>query len=84
MSCALELRRARPAAFSGAYEPLDAGPRTVAFLRGGDVLAAAAIRGDGDPVELPGGRWRDVLHGGEHDGGSRLDLRDGIALLERA
>jgi (1->4)-alpha-D-glucan 1-alpha-D-glucosylmutase len=81
---ALELRRARPAAFSGAYEPLDAGPRTVAFLRGGEVLAAAAIRGDGDPVELPEGRWRDVLHGGEHDGGSRLDLRDGIALLARA
>ena len=80
---ALELRRARPAAFSGGYEPLDAGPRTVAFLRGGEVLAAAAIRGDGDPVELPEGRWRDVLHGGEHDGGSRLDLRDGIALLAR-
>ena len=80
----LELRRARPAAFSGAYEPLDAGPRTVAFLRGGEVLAAVAIRGDGDPVELPEGRWHDVLHGGEHEGGARLDLRDGIALLARA
>ena len=81
---ALVLRRSRPGAFAGGYEPLDAGPSTVAFLRGGDVLAAAAIRGDGDPVELPEGRWRDVLHGGEHVGGSRLDLRDGIALLERA
>jgi (1->4)-alpha-D-glucan 1-alpha-D-glucosylmutase len=80
---ALELRRARPAAFSGGYEPLDAGPRTVAFLRGGEVLAAAAIRGDGDPVELPEGRWRDVLHGGEHDGGTSVALRDGIALFEQ-
>ena len=47
------------------------------------MLAAAAVRGDGDPVELPAGRWRDVLAGGEHDGGARIALRDGIALLER-
>jgi (1->4)-alpha-D-glucan 1-alpha-D-glucosylmutase len=80
---ALVLRRSRPAAFAGAYEPLDAGPSTVAFLRGGDVLAAAAIRRDGGPLELPSGRWRDALWGGEHDGGARLELRDGIALLER-
>ena len=52
---ALVLRRTRAAAFAGAYEPLDAGPRTVAFLRGGDVLAAAAVRGEGDPVALPPG-----------------------------
>ena len=58
---ALVLRRSRPAAFAGAYEPLDAGPSTVAFLRGGEVLVAAAVRGDGDPLELPPGRWRDVL-----------------------
>ena len=50
---ALVLRRSRPAAFAGGYEPLDAGPSHVAFLRGGEVLAAAAVRGDGDPVELP-------------------------------
>jgi (1->4)-alpha-D-glucan 1-alpha-D-glucosylmutase len=80
---ALELRARRAEAFTGAYEPLDAGERTVAFLRGNDVLAAAAVRGDGDPVELPEGTWRDVLSGGEHPGGARLDLRDGIALLER-
>ena len=80
---ALVLRRTRAAAFAGSYEPLDAGPRTVAFLRGGDVLAAAAVRGEGDPVELPPGRWRDVLGGGEHDGGASVELRDGIALLER-
>ena len=81
---ALVLRRSRQAAFAGGYQPLDAGPSTVAFLRGGEVLAAAAVRGDGDPVELPEGRWRDVLAGGEHDGGTRVELRDGIALLERA
>jgi (1->4)-alpha-D-glucan 1-alpha-D-glucosylmutase len=80
---ALVLRRTRAAAFAGAYEPLDAGPRTVAFLRGGDVLVAAAVRGDGDPVELPSGRWRDVLHGGESNGGDHVDLRDGIALFEQ-
>jgi (1->4)-alpha-D-glucan 1-alpha-D-glucosylmutase len=80
---ALVLRRTRAAAFAGGYEPLDAGPNTIAFLRGGDVLVAAAVRGDGEPVELPDGRWRDVLAGGAHDGGTRVDLRDGIALLER-
>ena len=47
------------------------------------MLAAAAVRGDGDPLELPAGRWRDALWGGEHDGGTRFELRDGIALLER-
>ena len=80
---ALVLRRTRATAFAGAYEPLDAGPRTIAFLRGGAVLAAAAIRGEGDPVELPAGRWRDALHGGEHRGGTRVELRDGIALFEQ-
>jgi (1->4)-alpha-D-glucan 1-alpha-D-glucosylmutase len=80
---ALVLRRTRAVAFAGSYEPLDAGSRTIAFLRGGDVLVAAAVRGDGGPVELPQGRWRDVLHGGEHHGGTRAELREGIALLER-
>ena len=31
---------------SGAYEPVDAGPDTVAFLRGGDVFVSARLRGD--------------------------------------
>ncbi len=82
---ALLLRGRRAAAFAGSYEPLDAGERTIAFLRGDAVLAAAAVRGDGDPVPLPAGRWRDVLAGGEHDGGAPLALGEhGIALLERA
>jgi (1->4)-alpha-D-glucan 1-alpha-D-glucosylmutase len=80
---ALVLRRTRAAAFAGSYEPLDAGPRTVAFLRGGEVLAAAAVRGEGDPVALPPGRWRDVLGGGEHDGGDHVALHHGIALFEQ-
>jgi len=80
---ALVLRRSRPRAFAGAYEPLDAGPSTVAFLRGGEVLAAAAVRGVGDPLELPSGRWRDALWGGEHEAGTPVDLRDGIALFEQ-
>jgi (1->4)-alpha-D-glucan 1-alpha-D-glucosylmutase len=82
---ALLLRRRRASAFAGGYEPLDAGGRTVAFLRGDAVIAAAAVRAEGDPVPLPAGRWRDVLGGGEHDGGTRLSLGEhGIALLERA
>jgi (1->4)-alpha-D-glucan 1-alpha-D-glucosylmutase len=79
----LVLRRTRAAAFAGGYEPLAAGPGTVAVLRGGEVHAAVAFRGDGDPGELPAGRWRDALHGGEHDGGAPVPLRDGIALLHR-
>jgi (1->4)-alpha-D-glucan 1-alpha-D-glucosylmutase len=59
---ALALRAQRPDAFAGAYEPLDAGEHACAFVRGGDVVAAVLIRGDGgDAVELPAGRWRDAL-----------------------
>jgi (1->4)-alpha-D-glucan 1-alpha-D-glucosylmutase len=87
---ALELRRRRPEAFEGAYEPLGAGEDVVAFIRGGDVAAVALVRA-GEPageVELPAGRWRDVLGDGELDGG-RVALRElagehGVALLERA
>jgi (1->4)-alpha-D-glucan 1-alpha-D-glucosylmutase len=57
---ALDLRARRPAAFAGTYEPVDAGPDAVAFVRGGEVFAAAAIRGDSVPAP-PGDGWRDVL-----------------------
>jgi (1->4)-alpha-D-glucan 1-alpha-D-glucosylmutase len=61
----LALRQRRPAAFAGSYEPLDGGPHTCAFTRGGEVLVAVAIRGELPEVELvpPGteGEWRDVL-----------------------
>jgi (1->4)-alpha-D-glucan 1-alpha-D-glucosylmutase len=61
---ALGLRARRPAAFAGAfegaYEPLDAGRDTCAFLRGGEVLVAVTIRGDLERFEEPPGEWRDV------------------------
>ncbi len=79
---ALVLRRSRPDAFAGAYTPVAAGERTIAFLRGDSVLVAAALRGDGDPVTLPEGRWRDVLYGGEVEGTVPVGEL-GILLLER-
>ncbi|MGI9111614.1 MAG: alpha-amylase family glycosyl hydrolase [Gaiellaceae bacterium] len=56
----LALRARRPAAFAGRYEPLEAGADTCAFLRGGEVLVAVALRGDLAPLEIAGD-WRDVL-----------------------
>jgi (1->4)-alpha-D-glucan 1-alpha-D-glucosylmutase len=56
---ALRLRAERPEVFDGAYEPLPAGRDVCAYVRGGEVLVAAALR-PGAPVELPEG-WRDVL-----------------------
>jgi (1->4)-alpha-D-glucan 1-alpha-D-glucosylmutase len=56
----LALRAARPRAFAGAYEPLQAGPDTCAFTRGGEVLVAVALRGElREP--RPSGSWRDVF-----------------------
>jgi (1->4)-alpha-D-glucan 1-alpha-D-glucosylmutase len=72
----LGLRIRRPEAFAGAYEPIDAGEDTVAYVRGGDVLVAVGTR-PGVPAGTLRGvsdRWRDVLYGEEHD------LEDGIAL----
>jgi (1->4)-alpha-D-glucan 1-alpha-D-glucosylmutase len=82
---ALTLRAHRPGAFEGAYTPLEAGPDTVAFLRGDDVLVAVALRGTGAAVDVPAGTWRDVLAGGERRLGGPADLFDenGLALLER-
>jgi (1->4)-alpha-D-glucan 1-alpha-D-glucosylmutase len=56
----LALRGRRPEAFAGSYEPLDAGPDTCAFLRGGEVLVAVAVRGELPELTVPG-RWRDVV-----------------------
>jgi (1->4)-alpha-D-glucan 1-alpha-D-glucosylmutase len=87
---ALALRARRGDAFGGDYTPLEAGPDACAFLRG-EVLAAAALRRsvpDGR-VQVPAGRWRDVLGGGEHRLDGAVPLADlvgehGIALFERA
>jgi (1->4)-alpha-D-glucan 1-alpha-D-glucosylmutase len=89
---ALTLRAHRPDAFTdGApYEPLDAGEDACAFVRGGEVLAAVAIRGDGAgaAVDVPAGTWRDVLDGGERRLGGPVPLPEllrehGLALLQR-
>jgi (1->4)-alpha-D-glucan 1-alpha-D-glucosylmutase len=88
---ALALRARRPEAFDGAYTPLPAGEDCCAYLRGGDVLAATALRPDGYAARLepPAGRWRNLLTDEELDlrGAvpfERLALPDwGVALLER-
>ncbi|MGZ4279538.1 MAG: alpha-amylase family glycosyl hydrolase [Solirubrobacteraceae bacterium] len=87
---ALALRARRPAAFAGAYEPVDAGPGVCAYVRGGEVLAVVPVRDwHGARPAVPG-RWRSVL-----DDGEPVDLTEGadvaqltgarpVALLERA
>ena len=91
ISRALELRTRRSEAFAGAYVPIDAGADVCAFTRGdGDVLVAVALRppGEAASVDVPPGRYRDVLSGVEHDLGGptpvgRLVEPHGLALLER-
>ena len=55
----LGLRAERPAAFAGSYEPVAAGDGVCAYVRGDEVLVAAAVHSDAT-VHLPTG-WRDVL-----------------------
>jgi (1->4)-alpha-D-glucan 1-alpha-D-glucosylmutase len=69
----LALRARRPEAFAGGYEPVDAGEKTVAFVRGGDVLVIVELGGGRSRVCLPGGRWRDVVDARAY----------GVAVLER-
>jgi (1->4)-alpha-D-glucan 1-alpha-D-glucosylmutase len=77
---ALTLRAQRPDAFAGGYEPLRAGPDAVAFVRGGEVVAGALLRGEPVSLALPPGDWRDVLAERTVSGTIALD---GIALLTR-
>ncbi|MGB0094664.1 MAG: malto-oligosyltrehalose synthase [Solirubrobacteraceae bacterium] len=86
----LGLRARRPEPFLGSYEPLEAGERACAFLRGEDILVVVAIRaGASDGVlEVPAGRWRDVLVGDEHSLAPRQPLAEllddrGLAVFER-
>jgi (1->4)-alpha-D-glucan 1-alpha-D-glucosylmutase len=90
IAAALDLRRRRPDSFNGAYEPIEAGQRAIAYLRADDVLVAAEIfPGGADTlIDPPPGRWRDVIHGSDIDLASRIRLADllddrGITLLER-
>jgi (1->4)-alpha-D-glucan 1-alpha-D-glucosylmutase len=55
----LRLRAEHAEAFAGAYEPVDLGPGVCAFVRGGTVLAAAAVNPYVTP-RAPDG-WHDVL-----------------------
>ncbi len=87
----LGLRIRRPESFAEGYERLAAPETAVAFLRGGDVLVAVAMRSGPPEGALDGaeGRWRDVLHGDERVLGSSVALAElldeyGIAVLERA
>jgi (1->4)-alpha-D-glucan 1-alpha-D-glucosylmutase len=74
----LGLRARRPELFVGSsYEPLDAGPRACAFLRGAELLVVVAVRPSGleDAVlSAPGGQWRDVLTAEERSFSSRAPL----------
>jgi (1->4)-alpha-D-glucan 1-alpha-D-glucosylmutase len=56
---ALALRAEHAAAFEGSYEPVDLGDGVCAFVRGGEVLVAAAVAPE-TVVRLPAGRG-DVL-----------------------
>ena len=88
----LALRARRPEAFAGAYTPLDGGPDVCAFTRGadGEVLVVVALRAPelGATIDVPPGRWRDVLTDAERDLGGpapvqTLAMAHGFALLER-
>jgi (1->4)-alpha-D-glucan 1-alpha-D-glucosylmutase len=85
---ALDLRARRPSAFAGGYEPVEAGPDTVAYLRDGEVLVVVPVR-DGEPVWLSApGRWRDVLTGEERELPADVTVgelveRYGLGLFER-
>jgi (1->4)-alpha-D-glucan 1-alpha-D-glucosylmutase len=88
----LDLRARRPEPFAGSYEPVEAGTRVCAFLRGDDVLVAVPlfVGWQEATLALPEGRWRDVFTGEERtsDGHAmparRLFARYPFAVLERA
>jgi len=92
ISRALELRARRPDAFTGAYEPVEAGAAVMAFTRGAEreVLVVVVLREPGvaAAIDVPAGRYRDVLSGAEHDVDGATTVQtlvaeNGLALLER-
>jgi (1->4)-alpha-D-glucan 1-alpha-D-glucosylmutase len=89
VTAALDLRRRKPDSFDFAYEPIEAGERAIAYMRGDNVLVAAEIFAGGADtlIDVPAGGWRDVISGRELDLSGRTRLADvlddrGIALLE--
>ncbi len=87
----LGLRARRPEVMiGGGYEPLEAGEHALAFVRGGVILVAVALRDAGLEAALaaPRGRWRDVLRGEERSFAMREPLarvvgEHGFAVFER-
>ena len=83
---------ASPGRSRATYTPLDAGPSTIAFLRGdAEVLVVVPVRRDRRAqVETPGGSWIDVLGGGASVSLRRrmpvtdLTRKSGVAVLTRA
>ncbi|MFN8019202.1 MAG: hypothetical protein U0P45_13925 [Acidimicrobiales bacterium] len=75
---ALDLRRRRPHPFGGAHQPLDAPEGIVAYLRGGEVAVAVAVRPGVEPdvALLPAGTWHDELGVADLDLGVGLWARD--------
>nr|MBA3280950.1 hypothetical protein [Acidimicrobiia bacterium] len=82
---ALALRARRPAPFDGPYRPLEAGPATVAFLRGepgGEILVVVPVRPDPHVrLTVPAGRWRDALGGIERHLPDEVSVADLVAPL---
>jgi (1->4)-alpha-D-glucan 1-alpha-D-glucosylmutase len=68
---ALDLRKRRPEAFAGSYEPVDAGDSAISYIRGGSVFVAAEIFA-GASLPVPDGSWREVV-----------SLPPGLMLLDR-
>ena len=88
---ALALRARRPAAFAGAYEPVDAGPGVCAYLRGGEVLAVVPVRdwrgratGRARPLALGARRRASALELTRARAVAELTGAWPVALLERA
>ena len=86
----LGLRARRPEPFLGGYEPVDAGPDTCGFVRGGEILVVVGVRAAAPEgfLAAPGGQWRDLLSGEERSFGRREPLTrllddEGIAVYER-
>jgi maltooligosyltrehalose synthase len=50
----LRLRAEHPEAFLGAYEPVEAGKDVVAFVRGGEIGVAVALRPGAVLPDVPG------------------------------
>jgi len=85
----LSLRAQAPEIFEAGYEPLDAGPRACAFMRGERLLVVVGVRADvgADSLAAPAGDYRDVLTGDRRalSGRTRIgDLigEDGVAIFD--